>query len=56
MIILSTVLNFPVFCRNKKTFGGGGFFTGKVNRKGLISSIPCPATGFPTKLKPQQSS
>ena len=32
------------------------FFTGKVNRKGLISSIPRPATGFPTKLKPQQSS
>ena len=33
MIILSTVLNFPVFCRNKKTFGGGGFFTGKVKLK-----------------------
>ena len=33
MLLLSTVMNFPVCCRNKKTFGVGGFFTGKVKLK-----------------------
>ena len=33
MIILSTVMNFPICCRNKKTFNIGGFFTGKVKLK-----------------------
>ena len=33
MLLLSIVLNFPIFCRNKKTFGIGGFFTGKVKLK-----------------------
>ena len=33
MIILSTVMNFPICCRNKKTFSIGGFFTGKVKLK-----------------------
>ena len=33
MLLLSIVLNFPICCRNKKTFGIGGFFTGKVKMK-----------------------
>ena len=33
MLLLSSVLNFPVCCRNKKTFNVGGFFTGKVKYK-----------------------
>jgi hypothetical protein len=33
ILILSMVLNFPVCCRNKKSFGVGGFFSGKVKYK-----------------------
>ena len=33
MLMISIVLNFPVCCRNQKSFGSRGFFTGKVKYK-----------------------